>query len=486
MTSLDGLRAKFSNFFITFLWLNALAVPVISLAASGSVNVIATLAALILVGAASACWWRDRYGATTRTVTAMTMAGLISVMVYCLKGQAWQIDVHMYFFAALALMAGWCDIRALLSYAAVVAVHHLVLNFALPAAVFPSAHPELGRVILHAVIVVLQTGVLVWVVNQLQHRFATSEKAVVTAEQAQAEISRQSEASRVAKDNEMAVMARRDLVATSFADRIHIIAGQYQSFSAQVSAAARVVADSISATATGTRSVEAATENASGSVNAVAAGAEELSASIGAINHSVAHAAAVANRAAMATVETQDQIASLAQTAQRVGDVIELIRAIASQTNLLALNATIEAARAGDSGRGFAVVASEVKQLAAQTSKATNEVSAVINEIQESTRITVHAIGGIADTIHQVRETTEAIAGAVAQQSAATQEIADSTQRVAMSTHDVNAIIQDVGHTTVAATDASSALATLAEELRLKSTALQAEADDFLSQLKTA
>ena len=86
---------------------------------------------------------------------------------------------------------------------------------------------------------------------------------------------------------------------------------------------------------------------------------------------------------------TNGRVEQLAKAASRIGDVVELINAIASQTNLLALNATIEAARAGEAGRGFAVVAAEVKALADQTAKATNEIGQQVVDIQAATEESV-------------------------------------------------------------------------------------------------
>src|SRR5581483_9310547 len=148
--------------------------------------------------------------------------------------------------------------------------------------------------------------------------------------------------------------------------------------------------------------VAVASEEASSNVETVASATEELSSSVSEITRQVATSAEIARKAVDQANRTTAVVESQAQAAQKIGDVVKIITAIAEQTNLLALNATIEAARAGEAGRGFAIVAAEVKQLAAQTAKATDEISQQIAGIQASTRESAAAIGEIASTITSI------------------------------------------------------------------------------------
>ncbi|MEM8838918.1 MAG: methyl-accepting chemotaxis protein, partial [Pseudomonadota bacterium] len=181
-------------------------------------------------------------------------------------------------------------------------------------------------------------------------------------------------------------------------------------------------------------SASQASDAASDNVQTVASAAEELSSSISEISRQVEEATGVVTGATEQSNATNARVATLAEAANKIGDVVLLISEIAEQTNLLALNATIEAARAGDAGKGFAVVASEVKALANQTAKATDEISNQIKAIQGSTQETVSSIDAIAKTMGDVDNYMSAIAAAVQQQGLATGEISQSVNQAAVGT----------------------------------------------------
>jgi len=232
--------------------------------------------------------------------------------------------------------------------------------------------------------------------------------------------------------------------------------------------------------------VAAASEQASTNVQTVATAAEELSASISEIGRQVGESTRIAGKAVEDAARTNGRVQALADAAQKIGEVVQLINDIASQTNLLALNATIEAARAGEAGKGFAVVASEVKSLASQTAKATEEIASQVTAIQGATGEAVGAIKEIGTTIERVSEIATSIASAVEQQGAATQEIARNVQQAAKGTAEVSSNV--VGVTEAATTTGSAATQVLGAsgELAKQGETLRAEVNQFLDNIRAA
>ena len=230
--------------------------------------------------------------------------------------------------------------------------------------------------------------------------------------------------------------------------------------------------------------VSTSAEEATTNVNSVAAATEELASSVNEIGRQMHRSTEIASHAAKQAVTTNGQIKTLASTAQKVGDVVQLITDIANQTNLLALNATIEAARAGEAGKGFAVVASEVKNLANQTARATDDISRQIGEIQAETNGAVTAIHAIAGTIEEINQITSAVAAAVEEQGAATQEIARSVEKAANGTREVSQSIHTVTEAASQTGTAAGELLAATSSLAQESDMLQKEVEKFLDAVR--
>jgi methyl-accepting chemotaxis protein len=227
-------------------------------------------------------------------------------------------------------------------------------------------------------------------------------------------------------------------------------------------------------------------EDASSNVRSIAKATEELTSSVGEIARQVHESSRIANEAVAQAQKTDGRIAELSQAAQRIGDVVKLITAVAEQTNLLALNATIEAARAGEAGRGFAVVAQEVKALAAQTAKATEEISGQIARMQTATAESVAAINDIGTTIDRVSEIASAITDAVVAQGALTQEIARNIQQAAEGTSRVAVNIGEVNKGATETGSASTKVLASAGDLSNEGRKLKFEVDRFLTTVRAA
>jgi len=261
-------------------------------------------------------------------------------------------------------------------------------------------------------------------------------------------------------------------LADTFEGKIKTVADFVSTTSVEATANAEALAEVAQRASHLTFAAASASDEALAKAQTAAIASTKLSVSVTEISRQAHQSRNIAETAVSEANETNKAMNCLFDSAQKIGDVVNLIKAIAGQTNLLALNATIEAARAGEAGRGFAVVASEVKALATQTAKATEEITDQIDTIQFSTRNAAAALERVGGTIAEISKIAMTVTTAVEQQGAATGEIAANVASAAMSARDVASNMSGVR-------DAASATGRIAEKVLAGSRELTCKADNL-------
>ena len=212
---LDRLRNVVSRVVLMLIWLQA---PLTSVAAyaAGNAWLQPGLASLALALMVTLAWWRWPEAQSTRLVIAVALIASLSLILAASAGSKWQVDLHMCYFAELAMLTAYCDRDVVLAGAVTAALHHLALNFLMPALVFPDG-AQFGRVLLHAGILIIETAALVWLTHRITTLYASTAansaaavRALETARAIEAQAAEQrslSEKARRKSDAELATAA---------------------------------------------------------------------------------------------------------------------------------------------------------------------------------------------------------------------------------------------------------------------------------------
>ena len=427
-------------------------------------------------------WMTEPQAAGTRSVLAGAMMTSLSALVW-IAPTALRADMHMTYFAALALIACLFDISAIVVATAFVVLHHLVLGLILPLAVFPTSQDILLRVAIHAFIVVTEAAGLIWLCVLMQQTASAAQEAAVqvTLESDRAAEAERSAAKRALAErrNELqAVAARLEAETASPVAETARLSGQLVGTAEEMRGSAQRTGAAAEAATAANRRSRANSEDA-------AQETEQLVASARGICAQLEQSYRTISQTVESGVAARQAFGTLSERVARISAVAAFISDIAARTNLLALNATIEAARAGDAGRGFAVVAGEVKQLANQTAQSTAEIGATITEIRAASQDSTAAVAIMLERIEEMRRISASVAEAVDRQAASTAAIAGTFEDMVKAASVMGAHIDSVS--AEAQQTLSQAGSLLADTTSLSETVLglQQTVDRFATQLNS-
>jgi methyl-accepting chemotaxis protein len=391
----------------------------------------------------------------------------VSLLVASASNGPWQADMHMAYFAALAMLAAYCDWRVILAGAAVVAVHHLSLNFLLPAAVFPGGG-DLARVVLHAVILIAEAVTLMWLCHSIVHMFASvaakAEEARVAGDMAAQAKEAEMRGAEAQARMRAEVAAQQALVVERLARGLEQLADgnltvrltdefspEYRALKENFNISVERLEGVVSQIVKASQSIRGSAGEVSNSADDLsqrterqAATLEETAAALDEITRAVSRTAEMAQKTqktvgevhggaanSLSIIErTVSAMGNIEASSGQIGQIISIIDEIAFQTNLLALNAGVEAARAGEAGRGFAVVAQEVRALAQRSAEAARQIKGLISTSETHVKSGVALVGEtggavslIASKVVEILDAMREIASLTSAQSSGLQEL---------------------------------------------------------------
>ncbi len=514
MDKISKIQTLAGRFIATVNWVF---VAVVGLAGHAAGTGFATmLVAAAIAGAGSVLWAASRSAVIGAVGLAVALMIQVSLSVAALQGHPWQIDMHMAYFAALAMLIAFCEVGVILAATAVVAVHHLSLSVFIPAAVFPG-NGDLGRVVLHAVILVAEAVTLCWAVHMIrttlaasEHSRARAEDAVGVAAAAQkdaesalgaAQQAREAQASASQETEELqkSVERERSEVVSGLATGLSELARgnltvrlerafppEYEQLRADFNRSVSTLCEVVSGVAVATTAIRSAsaeidvgstdlakrTEEQVHALQETAAATEELAASVKQSSDASRRTAELARDAADAAENGGRIVGSAVEamniieaSSKKIADINSVIEDIAFQTNLLALNAAVEAARAGESGKGFAVVASEVRVLAQRSSEAAKDIGKLVSEANEQVLNGVRLVRESGDTLGQIVQASGTVTERVVEVSAASTEQSRGIDEMSRTVSRMDEMTQQNAALAEESSASSAALAEQVEQL---------------------
>jgi methyl-accepting chemotaxis protein len=490
--SLDNLRYSAARLIVFVSWCSTLIVACVGTSMNNDATWYATGICLTLLVVPTFLVLTHRVDLITRIILGATLPVYPAALLFIMGGHPWQIDVHMAFFALLAMLVGLCDWRAILAGTAVVALHHLILNFYGPLYVF-GGEGEFTRVLLHAVILLVEAAALVLVSNHLVALISavrietnTAREALRLSQAAQEQRDLMQEKQSVVVESLRTALSRvsqGDLTAhidEEFDETYESLRGDFNNATARLRSMCRTLVESIVGIKSGASKIELSSTDLAKRSNMQAEVLDKTAHSTKIIVSSVEGIAANMKRSselfeityARSSDGTEivqqavEAMGRIKQSSTQISRVISMIDEIAFKTNLLALNAGVEAARAGESGKGFAVVAVEVRSLAEQAASAATEIGDLILASGKEINLGVTLVEKTGTTLTDILQEFGEIREIINDTSASTQEQTGLLQEIDGSVASMDQMTQQ---SVVLVEDSADSVKKLVKELEILS-----------------